>query len=75
MVFIGRIYLFESIEFGVIFEKKVAVMSEPNLGASEVFILHEGTKIKINRKLNDWFEISIADGKTGWCRSNSIGII
>lgn len=75
IVFIGRIYLFESNEFGIIFEKKVAVMSEPNLGASELFILHEGTKIKINRKLNDWFEISIADGKTGWCKSNSIGII
>ena len=75
IIFIGRIYLFESNEFGIIFEKKVAVMSEPNLGASEVFILHEGTKIKINRKLNDWFEISIADGKTGWCKSNSIGTI
>ena len=50
-------------------------MSEPNLGASEVFILHEGTNVKINRKLNDWLEISIADGKTGWCKAQSIGII
>ena len=75
IIFIGRIYLFESYQFGIIFEKKIAVMSEPNLGASEVFILHEGTKIKINRKLNDWLEISIADGKTGWCKSNSIGVI
>ena len=75
IVFLGRIYLFESNEFGIIFEAKVAVMSEPNLGASEVFILHEGTKVKVNRKLNDWLEISIADGKIGWCRANSIGII
>jgi len=75
MIFAGRIYEFESTEFGIIFEKKIAVMSEPNLGASELFILHEGTKIKINRKLNDWLEISIADGKTGWCKSNLIGII
>ena len=75
IIFIGRIYLFETNEFGIIFEPKVAVMSEPNLGASEVFILHEGTKVKINRKLNDWLEISIADGKTGWCKAQSIGII
>lgn len=75
IIFVGRIYLFESNEFGIIFEKKIAVMSEPNLGASEVFILHEGTKVKINRELNDWIEISIADGKTGWCKSSSIGII
>ena len=71
----SRIYLFETNEFGIIFETKIAVMSEPNLGAAEVFILHEGTKIKVNRKLNDWIEISIADGKTGWCRANSVGII
>ena len=75
VIFIGRIYLFETNEFGIIFETKVAVMSEPNLGASEVFILHEGTKVQVNRELNDWLEISIADGKTGWCRANSIGII
>jgi len=75
VIFIGRIYLFETNEFGIIFETKIAVMSEPNLGAAEVFILHEGTKIKVNRKLNDWIEISIADGKTGWCRANSVGII
>jgi len=75
VIFIGRIYLFESNEFGIIFETKVAVMSEPNLGASEVFILHEGTKVQVNRKLNDWLEISIADGKTGWCRADLIGII
>jgi len=75
IIFVGRIYLFESYQFGIIFEKKIAVMSEPNLGASEVFILHEGTKIKINRKLHDWLEISIADGKTGWCKSNSVGVI
>ena len=74
-IFIGRIYLFESNEFGIIFENKIAVMSEPNLGASEAFILHEGTKVKINRELNDWLEISIADGKTGWCKSNLIGVI
>lgn len=75
IIFITRIYLFESSEFGIIFEKKISVMSEPNLGAAELFILHEGTKIKINRQLNDWIEVSIADGKTGWCKSDQVGII
>lgn len=75
VIFVGRIYLFESNEFGIIFEKKIAVVSEPNLGASEVFILHEGTKVKVNEKRADWYEISLADGKTGWCKANSIGII
>ena len=75
VVFITKIYIFETNDFGIIFEKKVAVMSEPNIGASELFILHEGTKVKINRSLDNWYEISIADGKTGWCQAGAIGII
>jgi tetratricopeptide (TPR) repeat protein len=73
--FVAKIYIFESNKFGIIFDNKIDVMSEPNLGAAELFILHEGTKVKINRILNDWYEISIADGKTGWCKANSIGVI
>ncbi len=71
----SRIYEFETTKFGVIFDKKISVVSEPGLGASELFILHEGTKVKINRNIDDWYEISIADGKTGWCKSYSVGII
>lgn len=71
----SRIYEFETTKYGIIFDKKISVVSEPGLGASELFILHEGTKVKINRMIDDWYEITIADGKTGWCKSYSIGII
>jgi len=75
IIYAGRIYEFETTQFGIIFDKKISVVSEPGLGSSELFILHEGTKVKINRTIDDWFEITIADGKTGWCKSRSIGII
>jgi len=75
VVYIGRIYEFETTQFGIIFDKKISVVSEPGLGASELFILHEGTKVMINRTTGDWYEVTIADGKTGWCKSQSIGII
>lgn len=75
IIYAGRIYEVETTKFGIIFDNKISIKSEPNLGAAELFILHEGTKVKINRDIDDWIEITIADGKTGWCKSHSIGII
>ena len=72
---VSRIYQFETSDFGVILEEKVSVFSEPGLSGTEVFILHEGTKVSINRRLDDWYEISIPDGKTGWLKSNTLAII
>ncbi|MEE9118944.1 MAG: tetratricopeptide repeat protein [Calditrichia bacterium] len=71
----SQIYEFETWQFGVILEEKVSVVSEPGIGGTEVFILHEGTKVKVNRMLNDWLEISIPDGKTGWLRETSLEVI
>jgi len=72
---VGRIYQFETSEFGVILINKISVVSEPSLSGTEVFILHEGTKVQVNRRLDGWFEISLADGKTGWLKATSLGMI
>jgi tetratricopeptide (TPR) repeat protein len=75
IVTISVIYEFETTQFGVILEEKISVVSEPDSEATEVFILHEGTKVKINRNLNEWLEISIPDGKTGWLQKTSLEMI
>jgi len=72
---IGKIHKLETENFAIIMDKKVSVVGEPSLSGSEVFILHEGTKVKINRLLDGWYEIAIADGKTGWIKSHSLEII
>ena len=69
-LFIWRIYQFESSQYGIILSPTVSVVSEPSLSGTEVFIIHEGTKVKINRSLDGWMEISLADGKTGWLKSD-----
>jgi tetratricopeptide (TPR) repeat protein len=71
----GNIYEFETSQFGIILDEKVSVISEPGLGGKEVFILHEGTKVKVNRQLDDWLEITIPDGKTGWLKLSGLEII
>lgn len=72
---LSRIYEFETLEFGIILEEKVSVLGEPDINGTEVFILHEGTKVSINRMLDGWYEISIPDGKTGWLQSNILATI
>jgi len=61
-----KIYLFESEHYGIILRPTVTVHASPNPSGTEVFVLHEGTKVKVLRRTGDWLEIRLADGKTGW---------
>ncbi len=56
----------------IVFEREVAVTSEPNERSEKVFVLHEGTKVNILDTLQDWHKIKIADGQTGWLPAESI---
>lgn len=42
------------------------VKSSPDGGATDLFVLHEGTPVRITGSLGDWREIVIADGNKGW---------
>jgi tetratricopeptide (TPR) repeat protein len=75
ILFIGKIYQFETSRYGIIFADKISVVGEPTLTGQELFILHQGTKVKINRNLDGWYEISLADGKTGWIKADGLEII
>lgn len=51
------------------------VKSEPNPASKDIFVLHEGTKVRIAGELGDWREIVIADGNRGWIEMKSIELI
>ena len=42
---------------------------------NQAFLLHEGAKFTISRELNNRYEITLIDGKTGWIRAEDAGII
>jgi tetratricopeptide (TPR) repeat protein len=75
IITLSVVYEFETTKFGVILDEKVSVVSEPDIDGTEIFILHEGTKVKINRNLDSWMEISIPDGKIGWLKQSSLEVI
>lgn len=59
----------------IVFSKEVKISSEPNDGSEVVFTLHEGTKVNVLDQLNDWNKIKIADGQSGWLKSDSIKLL
>lgn len=65
-LFAYQYYDHQTINFGIVMAPRVIVRSSPAEGATEVFILHEGAKVRIEAKTGDWTRIRLADGKVGW---------
>ena len=60
----------------IVFSPSVTVKSTPAANGTDLFILHEGTKVVIiDGSMKDWKEIRIADGKEGWIESKQIRVI
>jgi len=51
---------------GIILAPSVVVRSSPSASGTELFILHEGTKIKINEEVSGWQNVMLIDGREGW---------
>lgn len=54
-----------------------SVKSSPSGGntAKDLFVLHEGTKVRILDNVGDWCNIALADGRQGWIPAKDIEII
>ncbi len=59
-------------EYAIVFDSSVTLRSEPAENSSELFVLHDGTKVQILRAEGLWLYISIADGNKGWIFSNAL---
>jgi len=59
----------------ILLSPTTTIKSTPDNSGTDLFILHEGTKIEVKSKLGDWSEIETADGNVGWIRSSEIEII
>ena len=51
------------------------VKSSPGSGSKDIFVLHEGTKVRMLERLDGWTEIVLSDGNKGWITSNAIEAI
>lgn len=52
------------------------VKSSPSSeSSSDLFVLHEGTKVQILDNVAEWTNIELADGRQGWIRTESLEVI
>ena len=56
----------------IIMSSAVSIKSSPDRAATELFVLHEGTKVSIGHEMAGWAEVRISDGRKGWVEQSRI---
>ena len=55
----------------VIFQGKVPVKSAPAEGEKTLFVIHEGTKVRIAGQVNGWLRVTLPNGHEGWIEADA----
>ena len=61
--------------YAIIFAQETPVRDEPTLRSKESFYLHEGTKIEVLEKYQNWIKIELANGIQGWLSKDDIRLL
>ncbi len=56
----------------IIYAPSVTIRSEPDPGSTELFVLHEGTKVQVEQTDQEWIKIKLPDGKKGWIKNTAL---
>ncbi|MCJ7449613.1 MAG: SH3 domain-containing protein [Bacteroidales bacterium] len=59
----------------IIYSPSVNGKSSPDNSGTDLFVLHEGTKVTVEDEVGEWYEIRLSDGNKGWIPANSLEII
>lgn len=59
----------------VVVQPVCVAKSSPANDASNLFVLHEGTKVDVLERAGDWMEIQLSDGRKAWVEATEIEII
>ncbi len=67
-----QVNYFDENHEAVVFSNSVVVKSSPDANAKPLFVLHEGTKVAINRQNGNWIEIELSNGNSGWIMTDQV---
>jgi tetratricopeptide (TPR) repeat protein len=56
----------------IVFSGIASVKSEPKESSSDAFVIHEGTKVYVLEKLDNWKRVQLQDGSDGWIEAKDI---
>lgn len=55
-----------STSYAIVFAPTITVKSSPDEKSTDLFVIHEGTKVILLDNISGWYEIKIANGSVGW---------
>lgn len=60
----------------IIMDPTVSIKSTPDESGTDLFVLHEGTKVFVeDNSMKEWKEVRLEDGNKGWVKTESIELI
>ncbi len=54
----------------IIYAPSVTVKSAPDKSGTDLFMIHEGTKVELVDSVGLWFEVKLIDGNQGWIQKD-----
>ncbi len=73
LIFAWNGYRFsESANEAIVFAPTITVKSSPDDQSTDLFVLHEGAKVKLLDTIGGWYEIRIANGSVGWLPKSTL---
>ena len=61
-----------TVDSAIVMEPVSPVKSSPSEAGNSIFVLHEGTKVKLVDEVGEWSRIELSDGRQGWIRNSTI---
>lgn len=59
----------------VVFAPTITLKSSPDISGTDLFVLHEGTKVTVVDQVGEWREIELSNGNKGWLKIGDIRMI
>ncbi len=59
----------------IVMSPTVTVKSSPNATSTDLFVLHEGSKVQLLDEADGWNKVKIANGSVGWLPTESMEVI
>lgn len=53
-------------DYAIVMTPSVVVRGAPDDSGTELFVVHEGLKVRVIETLGEWYNVRLADGNEGW---------
>ncbi len=56
----------------IVFSPVVTGKSSPDDSGNDLFVIHEGSKVRIEEEVGGWYEVRLSDGNIGWIPAQTV---